>query len=138
MDQVKARQYAAQLGLTPQRIQALQSLPSFDEASRSLEVLKKEARAQYRKLVFQYHPDRNPGNVSASETLRDLGEVMRHIEALNIQQRVPQPVMQIHFVQVQHQPVTVHVRTAPSYNTSTAGTTTSTYHAPRVAFIRPV
>lgn len=136
MDQAKANQYAALMGLTPQRVQALQGL-SFDEALRSLEDLKKDARSRYRKLVFQCHPDRNPGDALATEKLKDLAEVLRHIEALNLQRRVPQPVVQIHFVHVQPFTQQVHVRTAPSYNTSTS-TRSTTYHATRVAFVRPV
>ncbi len=136
MDQAKANQYAVQLGLTPQRLQALQSRSTFEEASQDLEELKKDVRLQYRKLVFQYHPDRNQGNPSASETLRDLNEVLRHIEDLKILPRAPQPVIQIHFVHVQQHPQ-AYPRTAPSYNTST-NTTTHTYHAHRVAFVRPV
>lgn len=137
MDQAKANRYAAQLGLTPQRLQALQSLPTFEEASRYLEELKKDVRTQYRKLVFQYHPDRNQGDPAASEILRDLGEVLRSIEALNIQPRAPQPVIQIHFVHMQQSPAQAHARTAPSYSTTSA-TQTTTYYAHRVAFVRPV
>lgn len=137
MDQAKADQYAAQLGITSQQIRALQGLPTFEAATSRLDELKKEARSRYRKLVYQYHPDRNPGDSSASETLRELGVVYQHIEKLQLQRRAPQPVVQIHFAQPFVQQV--HIRRAPSYSTTTSsGATTTVYNATRVAFVRPV
>jgi hypothetical protein len=137
MDQAKANQYAVQLGFTPQQVQSLQALPTFEAATQALEEMKNDARSRYRKLVFQNHPDRNPGDTTAMATLRDLNEVMKQIESLKIERRAPQPVMQIHFVHVQ-QPMQAQVRTAPHYNASPTSTTTSTYYAGRVAFVRPV
>lgn len=139
MDQVTGDQIAAQLGLTPDRVQALRRLP-YEKALVDLDELKKEARSRYRKLVFKWHPDRNPNDPKATEKLTDLAQVLRTIEGLKLQRQAPPPAMHVHFQYVRA-PV-VHVR-APSYSTSTSTSTstsasTVTYNAGRVVFVRPV
>jgi DnaJ-like protein len=138
MDQATGNQIAAQLGATSQRLQELRVLP-FETAQLRLEELKKEARSRYRKLVFKHHPDRNPGDPDSAQTLKDLAEVLRMVEGLTIRRAAPPPPMltQVRYVYVSYPPTTPFASTAPSYNTNT-GTTSTTYQAGRVAFVRPV
>lgn len=136
MDQATGDAIAAQLGLTPQRVQALRSLP-FEKALLDLDVLKKEARSLYRRLVFQRHPDRNPGDPDAVQKLTDLSEVMKTIDGLKLQRAAPPPVMRVQYVYV-NQPVYQPPSRSPSYSTSANTSTTSTYYAGRVAFVKPV
>lgn len=119
MDAVQA------LGFTLEPLRGL----TFEQACVKLEELKKGARTQYRRLVFQHHPDRNPDDPTASRTLQELGLAMKQIEGLRLQQR-QQPVFQVQFAMV---PVRAVVRTAPSYSTSPAPPP-RTYDARRVVF----
>jgi hypothetical protein len=137
MDQATCDSIAAQLGLTPQRIHELRTLP-FEKAVVQLDELKKEARGLYRKQVFKCHPDRNPNDDRAAERLRDLAEVLQKIEGLRLQKAAPPPVlMRIQYVYVNGAQPGPFVNTVPSYST-TASTTSTTYQAGRVVFVRPV
>lgn len=137
MDQATGDRIAVELGFTPQRVHTLRSL-SFEKAVLELEELKKEAKVRYKKLVFKYHPDKNPGDPDASIKLTQLNEVLKTIEGLKVQRTVPPPVMHVQFVnmgpQIYQQ---VHVRTVPNYQASTTSTT-ATYVATRVVNVRPV
>jgi DnaJ domain len=119
------------LDATPQRIQQLQVMP-FQQAVRALEALKVHARARYKKLAFQWHPDRNQGDSGAEERFKVLGAVLSDLEKLQLRPPPPRPVVRfVHFPNMS--PFGSSVSYTMSTNTST---TTTTYNATRVAFIK--
>lgn len=131
MDKALFRKLAAEMGVTEQRVMAIQAAPSFKESKVRLGALKADAKAAYKKLAFQYHPDRNPGDAAAEAKFKALGAVLKEIEKLEVQPPTPQPVMVA-------EPATNFYSRRPSiYANATATTNSGTsYDARRVAFIR--
>lgn len=74
MDRALFRKLAAEMGVTEQRVMAIQAAPSFEESKVRLAALKADAKATYKKLAFQYHPDRNPGDASAGPPTYSRGD----------------------------------------------------------------
>jgi hypothetical protein len=136
MDQATCKRIAAELGLTADCAQELLKLP-FERAVSELQAVKNAARSKYKKLVFQWHPDRNPDDPTAAQKIADLNDTLKLIEALQIQRAAPlPPILHVQFVHTE--PVHVqHVRTSYS-TTSTTTSYRAAYCARRVVHIRPM
>lgn len=133
MDPRLIHQMRLELGVTFQHLQQIQHMPVYEMACEALENLKEVARVRYKKLAFEYHPDRNPGDASAEVKFKILGKLLEELKGLRLQK--PAPVL--------HHTVVVAWQAGPvrspvtSYKPSSTTATTSTYHARRVVFIRP-
>lgn len=132
-------QFVNGLGATQERLKRIRQLP-FEQASKELENLKVEARALYRKLAFQHHPDRNPG--STGEAFRLLGKALQKIESLQVQRERPGRTFQVH---VQFVPVVEFINCwtgerAPAYFPGAASPSVKVpaYDARRVVNLKPV
>lgn len=128
MDKALFRKLAAEMGVTEQRVMNIQTASSFEEARARLAALKADVKATYKKLAFQYHPDRNPGDVEAEAKFKGLGAVLQEVEKLEVRAR-PQPIPV--------QPTTPFYSRRPSiYSTVTNTASGVGYDARRVVFIR--
>mgnify|MGYP001172864004 CR=1 FL=1 len=131
MDPQLVREVMVALDATPERIQQLCRIP-YPQAVEGLKTIKAEAHKKYKKLAFEWHPDRNPGDTKAEARFKILGAVLADLDKLQL--RPPAPVVQyIHF------PAVSPFGSSVSF-TSTSASTTSTmgYNAVRVAFIRVI
>lgn len=117
----------AELGVTPKRLQELFRLP-HPQIQQELEKLKQEARVLYRRAVFRYHPDRNPDDPYAGKILKALGEVIRHVEGLEVRRSEPPPTVP-RYVQEDVSPGTAPFQANPQ-------APKPQYDATRVVFIR--
>jgi hypothetical protein len=116
MNQQQIVQWALrELGILPQQInQRIQAQPTFELACEALIELKRVARKRYRELAFQWHPDRNHGDVEAEMRFKVLGQVLENFKRLELQE--PKPVRRV-----------VHFYPASSpFGTSTTVTGTNT------------
>ena len=120
------------LGAAPDRIQQIQRMPSFQLAVQALEDIKTKARKRYKRLAFQWHPDRNQGDEAAEARFKALGSVLADLEKLRLQPPPMAPA--VRFV---HFPRPSPFGSTVTY-TSTSTTTSTTYNAVRVAFIRVI
>jgi hypothetical protein len=126
------REVMEALDATPERIRQLTTLP-FPKAVESLNIIKEEAKKRYKKLAFEWHPDRNPSDPIAEERFKTLGAVMADLNKLQF--RPPPPVVQyVHFPAVSPFGSSVSF----TYSPTSATTTSVGYNAVRVAFIRVV
>lgn len=123
------------LDATPQRIHQLQRMP-FQQAVKALEEIKVEARKRYKKLAFQWHPDRNPDDPSAETKFKLLGSVLADLEKLRFRPPPPPRPMVIRHV---YMPSVSPFGSSVSFTnttSSTASTTTVSYNAVNAVFIR--
>jgi len=129
-----------ELGVTPAALDRLRKSP-FQEAQRSLEALKVEARRRYRRLAGKYHPDRNPDQQEqAQQDFVLLGRVLQDIEKLRVQpaQPVRRPIMQVHFATTASTTSSTTTSTSFSYfQTAGRPTPSQVYNARRVIIMRP-
>ena len=118
MDQQILFQVARALDATPERLQAIARLPNFELARKALEELKAEVHKRYKKLAFEWHPDRNPGDPEAEAKFKALGQVLKELDKLQLQR--PQPVFHrvVHFY-----------RTSPYGGSVTTNTTATGFGA---------
>lgn len=79
------------LGLTPSDFQQVRQAPSFEEAENSLAQLKERAKREYRKQVFELHPDRNAGDEAKAQVLQALNDLMQKLEKIQVQRPLPTP-----------------------------------------------
>ena len=131
MDKALFQKLAAEMGVTEQRVTSIQAASSFEAARSRLAAFKADVKATYKKLAFQYHPDRNPGDAEAEAKFKGLGTVLQEVEKLEVQAR-PQPIP------VQSTTPFYSRRPGPSiYATVTNSTSVNVgYDARRVVFIR--
>lgn len=136
---------AAELGVTQQALLYIRQAPNFPEAERRLEELKAAVTKQFRKLGFKYHPDRNPDDPEATARFKFLNEMVQQVQKWGVQAK-PRPMprpntsMQVVF----HRAGPVSTTAAPTsssvfqkaYSSTTSNTTTGSYDARRVVFIR--
>lgn len=127
---------AAEMGVTKDRVLKIRTARTLAEAQRLLEEMQADAKAAYRKLVFRYHPDRNPSDPEAGDKVRVLGVLLAEVQALRVQ-APPQPVA----VWVSMGGPITHGR--PGYGATVTSTnvgtgTSTTYDAWRVAYMRVV
>jgi len=130
MDRQLMSEVMVALDATPQRIQQLQRMP-FAQATEALEAIKSHARVQYKRLAFEWHPDRNQGDPRAEEKFKVLGSVLANLEKLRLQP----PQRRVQYV---HFPSVSPFGSSVSYTTDTSTTSATGYSAVRVAFIRVV
>lgn len=78
------------VGLDRDFILAHMRASTLGEAQAKLVELKTEAKKSYKKLAFQYHPDRNNG---AEDRMKKLNEDYDFVEKLNINPPPPPPPM---------------------------------------------
>ena len=84
------------LNASPQRIQLLRTMP-FQQAVNALEAIKIEAHKLYKKMAFEWHPDRNPDDPSAEDRFKALGLVLADLEKLSVRSP-PRPVRYVQYV----------------------------------------
>lgn len=128
------------MGLTDERIQAIQKAPSFEEGKRRLDTLKAEAKAAYKKLAFKYHPDRNKDDPEAEAKFKALTKLLNEIQSFELAPMRPPPVMQV-AVWVNHgarvNPASAWTGFGAVVDRANTGDTTVTfYDARRVATMR--
>lgn len=142
MDPSTLKALAEEMGITQARLNSLRQARSFEEACRQLEAFKDEVNRTYKKLAFKYHPDRNPGDPAAEAKFKALAPIRDQALALRLQPPRMQHITVIHHRsagRVVTQPAVnadVFRRAYTNVNTTTASTTTATYDARRVVFIR--
>lgn len=134
MDPQLVREIMVALDATPERIQKLCSLP-YPKAVEGLVIVKAEAHKKYKKLAFEWHPDRNPDDPKAEARFKALGAVLADLDKLQLRPPASTPI--VHYI---HFPAATPFGSSVSFSYSpTSATTTSTgYQAVRVAFIRVV
>jgi len=146
VDQAFLQALVAEMGITPDRVQGLKTATSFEEAKNRLDALKADVKANYKKLAFKYHPDRNNGDAEAEQKFKALAMVLRDIERLQVQPPRPPPV-RVYWVRSYS---STHVSTNSTStvtsttfgvvvnNTNAGPSATPAYDARRVVGIRPV
>lgn len=95
----------------------------------------KEIKSAFKKLAFQYHPDRNPGNIAAEEKFKQINEAYQVLSDVNGKliydlklsgQYTPPPVYQT-YTPPQHRPTyaqgesRAYARPQYTYNSAQAG-----------------
>jgi hypothetical protein len=146
MDKLLIRGLAEEMGVSPQTLNPLRTMP-YQQACRALHELKEGAQAAYKKLAFKYHPDRNPQDPeTATLKFKALAVALEHVMSLRIKARRPQPVMQTITRWTYYPPQSVtetvqfHTRAGKVTTTSARRGVTSRpnvqYDATRVVFIR--
>lgn len=142
MDQQILFQVARALDATPERLQQIARLPTFELACKALEELKTEVHKRYKKLAFEWHPDRNPGDPEAEAKFKALGQVLKELDKLQLQR--PQPVFHrvVHFYPASPYGGTVTTSTTTTgfgawhpFDATTTGPARH-YDARRVVFIK--
>lgn len=126
MDQATAVRLLARLGVTPMDLQRVQQTP-YPESGKVLDELKVRVRANWKRLVFELHPDRTGNDPVKTEEFKAVTLIRDDFEKLQVQPRpqMPQPipVQRVHF-QRQYVP-TYNVSPFSSTNSSSASTTAS-------------
>lgn len=121
IDQAKAQRALNALGVTPQALEAIRRSPSFPVAKQLLAQLKGQAKAKYRQLALDCHPDRTGGDKAKEELFKLVSQVWEDLQKLEIRPPAPQPVVRVMFVQ--QAPVTTTTTTV----TGTGGPTNETW-----------
>lgn len=94
----EVQQILNEMGITPLDFQVIQTAPSFKEAQRLLEALKDKAKAGFKRLAFEYHPDRTGNDPAKTAKFKLAATVKDDVEKLQV--NPPRPVMQVPFIQV--------------------------------------
>jgi len=129
VDHVRIQQAVQALGITPADFDAIRRA-SFPQAQDMLQALKDRAKKNYKRLVFELHPDRTGNDPGKTELFKILGQVITDIEKLQVQPPPPPP----QFVRVQVPLQWVQV--ARTVNGTTT-TTVAGFHPGHVVFMRP-
>jgi hypothetical protein len=119
----------------PQELDALRRC-ALEEGKRKLEELKERVRKNYKRLVFELHPDRTGNDPVKTERFVLFGRIKDEFEKLQLQ---PRPVTQIRPPpNVTVVRVVTWTRASHAYNTSNTSTTTESVGVPfRVSTMRP-
>lgn len=120
---------ALEMGVTDNRMLEVRQAPTREHACQRLQALQADVRTAYRRAVFKYHPDRNPGDATALEKFRAAKVVLDRIESLTIAV-VPQPVIHVFYVDPFQRPASTTI------HRQTQSRPQRVYDAKRVAFIR--
>lgn len=80
------------LGITPQALADIMTAP-FPRALELMKELKEQARKDFKRLVFDLHPDRTGGDPVKTEQFRRLNEQFRIVSALTVGPPAPMPVL---------------------------------------------
>lgn len=92
LDPVRLAAALQELGVTPAALQAVRMAPP-EKAKLMLDELKAIAKARYRKLAFELHPDRTNGDPAKTEKFTFLSQVIKQIEAMEYRAAPPPPPM---------------------------------------------
>jgi len=144
MDQKKLLlEVMTEMGASPQQLQQkVQRQPTLEKAREALSDLKEEAKKRYKKLAFQWHPDRNPDDPTATARFKLLGQVMEGLEKIELRPRPTVHVVQFYPQRSPFGGTATSTSTSwwsPVTPTSTSSVTsrpTTGYDARRVVFIR--
>lgn len=142
MDRALLQTLTLELGITPERMRAIQAAPSFEEAKQRLVTLKADVKKAFKGLALKYHPDKNPGDPTAEAKFKGILAISKEIESLNVAQPRTRPVVH-QWVQVHPAAATVQTGVYTNYGSAVdsvnAGPTPRVpYEAWRVAYIRVV
>jgi len=111
------QQVLREMGVTQADFQAIQRAPTLAEAQRLLTVLKDKVKAGFKRLAFEYHPDRTGNDPVKTAKFKIAATLKDDVEKLQVKhQPPPQPVPFVQVVYVTHY-----------YPQSTATTTSSTF-----------
>jgi hypothetical protein len=91
VDKTLAVAIAAELGMTPQRLQAIRQM-GYQQAVQAMEQLKADVKRASKRLALKYHPDRNqadPGPATAK--FKMVMAVLQEVQSLRV---VPQKPVQ--------------------------------------------
>lgn len=133
MDQAALVRAFNALQLNPHEVDVLQRLP-FPQAAERLKAIQERVKARYKKLAFELHPDRTGGDDDKTKLFSEVTELNKRIQELQVRPPPPQPQHQV-MVQVVHYPAR-HPYGGTVNAVNYGQTTTTTYHAARVAFIK--
>lgn len=95
----EVQQILNEMGVLPIDFHSIRTAPTFAEAQRLLEVLKDKVKAGFKKLAFEYHPDRTGNDPVKTAKFKLANTVKNDVEKLTVGQQ-PRPVQQVPFVQV--------------------------------------
>lgn len=97
MDKTLAVAIAAELGMTPQRLQAIRQM-GYQQAVQAMDRLKADVKKASKRLALKYHPDRNQANPGpATAKFKMVMAVLQEVQGLRV---VPQkPVQPVQYAQ---------------------------------------
>jgi hypothetical protein len=133
MDQVTLLRALGMLGIQMQDLDNLRRI-QFQQAVEILQKLKDQTKTKYKKLAFELHPDRTGGDEEKTKLFSDVTAAHKWFQDLRLQPPAPQQI-----------PIRISLRTVHypraypfggSVTATTTASTTTSYNAARVVFIK--